>query len=119
MAIAKTKAEGEANMREILQSRCPPGLIRPRTMEAFKSHVDGTVVTNQKDLEAHNRRNDVIDVREWGNESYCDTSAKKEREARIQGTSKIENRKRKVDFAEAVQKVEQGYKPIIKQQEEG
>ena len=118
MPIAKTKAEREANMREILQSRTPPGLIKPRTMEAFKSHVDGTVVTNQSELEAHNRRNDVIDVREWGNPYFCDLDAKKEREARINGTSKIEKKKRTEDIIEAVQKVEQGYKPIIGQQEE-
>ena len=119
MAVARTKAEREANMREILRSRTPPGMIKPRTMEAFKSHVDGTVVTNQSELEAHNKRNDVIDIREWGNDSFCDLGAKKEREARIQGTSKIENKKRHEDIIEAVQKVEQGYKPIIGQQEEG
>ena len=118
MAVARNKEERAANMREILQSRTPPGMIKPRTMEAFKSHVDGTVVTNQTELEAHNRRNDVIDAREWGNDSYCDTDAKKEREARIQGTSQKENRQRKEDFVEAVQKVEQGYKPNIGQQEE-
>ena len=111
MAIAKTKAEREANMREILQSRTPPGMIKPRRMEAFKSHVDGTVVTNGSELEEHNRRNEVIDVREWGNESYCDESAKKEREKRILGTSEKENRKRKQEVIESVQKVEQGYKP--------
>ncbi len=118
MAVAKTKEERAANMREILQSRTPPGMIKPRTMEAFKSHVDGTVVTNQGELEEHNRRNDVIDAREWGNDSYCDTDAKKEREARIQGTSQKEIKKRHQDVVEAVQKVEQGYKPIIGQQEE-
>ena len=115
---AKTEKEMSDNMREILRSRTPPGMIKRRRMEAFKSHVDGTVVTNKTELEAHNRRNDVIDAREWGNDSYCDTDAKKEREARILGTSQKENRQRKEDFVEAVQKVEQGYKPVIGQQED-
>ena len=111
MPIARTKEELAANMRDILQSRSPPGLVRPRSMEAFKSHVDGSVVTNQKELNEHNRKNDVIDIREWGNDSYCDLAAKKEREEFYLGTSKKEQRARIKAFSEATQKVEQGYKP--------
>ena len=118
MPIARTKAEREANMRDILASRKAPGVVSRRTIEAFVSPVDGSVITNKKELAAHNQRNDVIDAREWGNNSFCNLDAKKEREARILGTSLIEKRARAADFAEAVQKCEQGYKPVIKQQEE-
>ena len=115
MVVTMRKHGGLA---EILASRKAPGMIVRNKIEAFKSSVDGSVVTNKKELDEHNRRNDVIDVREWGNDQFCDLDAKKEREARILGTSVTENKKRKNDFAESVQKLEQGYKPTIRQQED-
>lgn len=112
MSIARTQAERDANMQDILRSRKAPGSI-VRKVTAFKSHVDGSVVTNQKELDEHNRKNDVIDVREWGNDQFCNTTAKKEREEFYLGTSTKEKRARTATIHDSIQKLEQGYKPTI------
>ena len=110
MPIAKTKAEMSANMREILRSRQPPGGI-VRNVEAFKSQVDGSIVTNSQELREHNERNDVIDVREWGNDQFCDTDAKKAREEFYSGTSTKEKQARVETIKDSIQKLEAGHKP--------
>lgn len=98
-------------MREILESRTPPGGIVKGKFDAFKSHVDGSVITNRAELEKHNQRNNVVDVREWGNDSYCDLSAKKTREEDYLNDSPRHKKQRKEDIAKAIQKCEQGYTP--------
>ncbi len=118
MPIARTKEEMQANMREILQSKTPPGMVRPRNLEAFKSHIDGSVVTNQKELDEHNRKNDVIDVREWGNDQFCDLDAKKEREEFYLGTSTKAKKERTATIVESIQKLEQGYTPPRRNEED-
>ena len=114
--IARTRAEREANMQDILRSRKAPGAI-VRGITAFQSTVDGSIITNKSELDAHNKRNDVIDVREWGNDSFCDLDVKREREAVMAGTSQKEKRARKVSIHESIQKLEQGYKPPPLQEE--
>ncbi len=108
--------KGRGKIQEILRSRQPPGGIC-RNMEAFKSHVDGSIVTNQAERREHNRRNDVIDVREWGNDSFCNLDAKKEREAHYLGTSVKERNSRQASIRESINKLEQGYKPHLQEQE--
>ncbi len=110
MAIARTKAEMQANMQDILQSRKAPGTII-RTVQQFKSPVDGKIIRTKAELDEHNKRNDVIDVREWGNDSFCDLDAKKEREAFYSGTSTIQKKERVQTIKESIQKLEQGYIP--------
>ena len=97
-------------LAEILECRKAPGMI-VRKVTAFKSHVDGSVVTNKKELDEHNKRNDVIDVREWGNNQFCDTDAKRKREEFYLGTSKEAKKERIKTINESIQKLEQGYKP--------
>ncbi len=116
MPIARTKEEMRANMRDILQSRKAPGTI-VKTVQQFKSPVDGKVIRTKGELDEHNKRNDVIDVREWGNDSFCDLDAKKEREAFYLGTSTKEKKKRVTAIRESIQKLEQGYKPPPLQKE--
>ena len=98
-------------MRDILESRTPPGGIVKGRFEPFKSHVDGSIITNSAELKKHNERNNVINVREWGNDSYCDLSAKKTREEDYLAESPRHVKQRKEDIAKAIQKCEQGYVP--------
>jgi len=114
--VAKTKAEMSANMRDILTSRKAPGTI-VRTVQQFQSPVDGSVIRNKAELDAHNKRNDVIDVREWGNDSFCDLDKKKEREAFYAGTCPKEKKKRVAAIKDSIQKLEQGYTPPPLQKE--
>lgn len=107
--IAKTKEEMEANMRDILASRKAPGMRIRKTVENFKSPVDGSVITNQRELDAHNKKNDVIDCREWGNDQFCDLGAKKEREEFFAGTSTKAKKARTETIVESIQKLEQGW----------
>jgi len=37
----------------------PKGYVRGK-FEAFKSSVDGTIIANHRDMQEHNRRNDVV-----------------------------------------------------------
>lgn len=98
-------------MAEILACRKAPGMVIRGKVEAFKSHVDGSIVTNKRELDAHNKRNDVIDVREWGNDQFCDLDAKRKREEFYLGTSKEAKQERVKTINESIQKLEQGYKP--------
>lgn len=116
MPVAKTKEEMSANMRDILESRKFPGTI-VKGVEAFKSPIDGSVITNQQELAEHNRKNDVIDVREWGNDQFCDLDAKKEREEFYTGTSQKQKKERIETIKDSIQKVEAGHVPARQEEE--
>ena len=105
-------------MRDILQSRRFPGTKIITTKENFRSVVDGSVITNAQELAEHNKRNDVIDVREWGNDQFCDLDAKKEREAFRAGTSTKSKKQRTATIVESIQKLEQGYVPPPRKNED-
>ena len=71
-------------------------------IDPFVSQVDGSYVDSRQALRRHNARNDVIDVRDWGNDSYCNLDAKKEREQKILGTHKATNEKRRRDISDTI-----------------
>ncbi len=116
MPVAKTDAEMKANMRDILDSRRAPGTII-RNVEAFQSPIDQRIIRNAQDLDKHNKENDVIDAREWGNDQFCDLDAKRRREEFYLGTSQDGKRARVETIKESIQKLEAGYKPSVGEQD--
>jgi hypothetical protein len=73
--------------------------------EAFVSPVDGSLITSQREMQEHNRRNNVVNMAE----GY-------DNEAVIKGTcapppEKTDINDIKADIAEATQMVVNGYKP--------
>jgi hypothetical protein len=46
------------------------GLTVVRHFEAFRSPVDGSIIRNHRELEEHNRRNNVVSVNEFDEGHY-------------------------------------------------
>lgn len=98
-------------LKEILATRRAPGAIIRGPKEAFKSHVDGSIISTERDLREHNARNEVVDCREYGEGNYCDPEAKRRREEYFTGESQAHKREVRKALEEANQKVLHGYKP--------
>lgn len=100
---------GGATNKVILSA--PMGFVTGK-FEPFKSQVDGSIITCQHDLKAHNERNNVTNLHEGYDEA---TIIKGDF-----GNKKIvpDKKEIKADIAEAIHKVAAGYKPIIGAQDE-
>lgn len=85
----------------------PPESFVSGRFEPFKSTVDGTVIRNRKDLEEHNRRNNVVSVAD----GFTDDQVKRGEMGRPPEKPKPEDIKK--DIAESIQMVNSGYKPEI------
>lgn len=66
--------------------------------EPFRSPVDGSIISSQKDLEKHNQRNNVVSAEEFSPEYYA--RKEKERQDAIVGPKAV--RERCKDIAEVV-----------------
>lgn len=80
--------------------------------DAFVSHVDGSLIRSNRDLEEHNRRNNVVNLSDGFSEDKIlsgDFGQKEE---------KLDPKELKADIAEAIHKVNSGYKPVIGAQDE-
>lgn len=83
---------------------CAP-MLAVKTMEPFKSPVDGSIITSGSDLKKHNERNDVVDSREFSKEYFAGKA--KERERKMDPAS-IENKKQRVeDIHKSIHKLQQ------------
>lgn len=85
----------------------PMSFVKGR-FEPFKSNVDGSLISSQKDLEEHNKRNNVVQLAEG-----YDTKDIADLPMRLQhkGTDKKEVAE---DVAQATHAVANGYRPIVK-----
>lgn len=86
----------------------PRVLLHTKPFEAFKSPVDGSIISNSHELREHNKRNNVVQLHEGYDEKG------------VQNLTKIDYQKAKDaetakdlrdDMQKAVTKLEQGYKP--------
>jgi hypothetical protein len=68
------------------------GHVGNTDIEAFKSPIDGSIITNQKQLREHNMKHGVTDARDYS-QQYFDAKAK-ERKANMAGTSPAVKRQR-------------------------
>ena len=77
-----------------------------KPFEAFRSTVDGSIIRNYKELEEHNKRNNVVLAAEFSQE-YYDRKAK-ERAAYFQGkVSEREQFERRQQIYEIMTRAEQ------------
>lgn len=88
----------------------PLFLNNTKPFEAFKSPVDGSIITCERSLREHNRRNNVVNIHEgytekdlmdFKNRDFC-KSINEQMSAEIRS-----------DAVAALQKVNQGYKPQV------
>ena len=101
---------------EVPQDYKPPPRKFPMLkfeQEPFLSPIDGSIISNARQLRAHNKEHDVIDAREWGNDRMCNLDAEKERLARLDGTSKVAKEERIADIKKSIEKVEAGAVPLM------
>lgn len=82
--------------------------IFTRHFEPFKSPVDGTVITNAAELAEHNKRNNVVNL----HDGYDEKAIKSFTERDWNATPEKERKQDlSMDMKEAIQKLEDGYKP--------
>jgi len=60
------KAEKAENVRAFKQASASIGV----SFEPFKSPIDGKMINSRAQLKEHNRRHEVTDVRDYGNEWF-------------------------------------------------
>lgn len=89
-------------MKKVIFS-APKGFVSGK-FEPFISHVDGSLITSQRDMQEHNRRNGVVNLADgYDNEAVIKGDYLKPPEA--------DKSDLKADIAEATAMVSQGYKP--------
>lgn len=88
-----------------LERHYTPLQLHTKGFDAFRSPVDGTVISSQKGLMEHNRRNNVVQLHEGYDEKAVQGFTKKD------WTPPSDTADLKADMAVAVEKLEQGYKP--------
>lgn len=95
--------------RSLAQVVTAPRLLhKTKPFEAFKSPVDGSIITCDRDLREHNKRNGVVNV----HDGYDDKAVKGMVNRDFQKPLDEERRSDLVsDMREAVVKLEQGHKP--------
>jgi len=88
----------------------PTGFVTGK-FEAFQSTVDGSIISNRRELDEHNRRNDVVNVADgWDEETI--------RRGDYIAPEKADINDIKQDIAEATSMVAAGYKPIVEVSDE-
>lgn len=88
----------------------PNGVVKGK-FEPFKSMVDGSLIASQRDLEEHNKRNNVRLL----NDGYDEQTIR----AGAIPVQKVEVDKKEIaaDLHQAVKAVESGYKPQVQTDE--
>ncbi len=96
-----------AGMRKVI-TQAPLSYMKGK-FEAFRSTVDGSLITGDRSLREHNKRNNVVSL----SDGYSDEKIRKGSFSRPKEPS-AEQRAREVaqDLAESISMVANGYKPI-------
>jgi len=84
----------------------PKGFVKGK-FEAFRSVVDGSIISSQRSMDEHNKRNNVVCVAD----GYDDAAVKAGNFGRKE--AKLDKKELASDIQEAIHMVEQGYKPEI------
>lgn len=92
-------------------TQAPHGFVKGK-FDAFMSPVDGSVISTDKDLLEHNKRNSVVQIQEGFSEEKVISGdfADKKEEKDIKDIS--------CDIQEAIHDVTHGYTPVIEKQDE-
>lgn len=92
----------------------PRFLNKTKPFEAFRSPVDGSIITCERSLREHNRRNNVVNIHEGYTEKELMDLKNRDFCKSINEQMSAEIRS---DAAVALQKVNQGYKPQVAQED--
>ena len=100
----------QGKARKVIRT-APRGHVTGK-FEPFVSSVDGTLISNDRQLKEHNRRNGVVNL----NDGYSEEKViSGQIGTKPQQESKAEKAK---DIIEAIKAVESGYKPKVEVQDE-
>lgn len=86
-----------------LKQTIPRIKVFTKSFEAFRSPVDGSIISNHRELTEHNKRNGVVNL----HDGYDEKAVKSLTERNWQKPPEDI----KPDMAKAIQKLEDGYKP--------
>lgn len=81
----------------------PKGFVRNR-WQPFRSTVDGSIIRNGRELQEHNKRNNVVSMAEGHSTEQL---------LRMKGEPPPREKVKHGEVAEAIQMVKNGYKPQI------
>lgn len=97
--------------RELKQWVTAPRLLNnTKEFKAFRSPVDGSIITSEHALREHNKRNNVVNIHEGYSEQAVKDFTRKDfrKELDQERTKDLA-----VDIRESITKVDQGYKPEV------
>lgn len=90
-----------------------PQVVVKGKFDPFRSMVDGSVISCQRDLEEHNKRNSVINLNELYTEEQIQSGQLGQKSQSLSQSVDIAK-----DMQEAIHDVSHGYKPIVEVQED-
>ena len=90
----------------------PPQSFVTGKFDAFKSTVDGSIIRTNRELQEHNRRNNVVSMADGFSEDKILSGDFGQKE------HKLDPKELKADIAEAIHKVSAGYRPEIGAQDD-
>ena len=82
--------------------------VMARQMEPFRSPVDGSIITNKRELAEHNRRNNVVNLHDGYDEKAVEGFTKRDWS---KDSEKERTKDLSADMEQAVVKLQEGYKP--------
>lgn len=86
----------------------PSVLANTRAFEAFKSTVDGSIITCQRELREHNKRNNVVNLHDGYDSKAVENFTKRDYQKPLDEERRKDLNK---DMELAVQKLQEGYTP--------
>lgn len=89
----------------------PTGFVRGK-FEPFRSVVDGSLISSQRSMDEHNKRNNVVCLAD----GYDDATIKAGNFGRKE--SKLDKKELAADIQQAIHEVQNGYKPVIGEADE-
>jgi len=89
----------------------PKGFVKGK-FEPFRSVVDGSIITTQREMDEHNRRNNVVSLAD----GYDDATIKAGNFGRKPEV--LDKKEIAADIAESIHMVQNGYKPTIGEADE-
>jgi putative FmdB family regulatory protein len=94
-----------APLARVIES-APKGFVKGK-FEPFRSIVDGSIITTERDMQEHNKRNGVVNLAD----GYDDKTVKEGNYGKKD--DQLDAKERIDDIQEAIHDLNQGYKPFI------
>ena len=96
------------NCETFLPQMLTAASVMVKNMQPFRSPVDGSIISNKRELAEHNRRNNVVNL----HDGYDEKAVKGFTETDWNKSSEKERTKDlSADMEQAVEKLQSGYKP--------